>query len=173
MISKKMEQALNQQLNRELFSSYLYLSMATYFESKNLIGMSKWMRLQAEEEHIHSMKLLDFIQKIGGRVILEQIDKPQIDWDSPLKVFQETLEHEEFITKHINELTDLAIEERDHSTRTFLQWYVDEQVEEEAVANEIVQKFNLIGDSKSGLYMLDQELGARIPSPNTQTKQNN
>lgn len=165
MISKNMENSLNQQLNRELFSSYLYLSMATYFENINLVGMSKWMRLQAEEEHIHSMKLFDFIHKIGGRVVLEQIDKPQLDWESPKKAFQEALGHEEFITKHINELTDLAIEERDHSTRTFLQWYVDEQVEEEAVAKEIVQKFNLIDDSKSGLYMLDQELGARIASP--------
>jgi ferritin len=115
------------------------------------------------------MKLLDFIQKIGGRVVLEQIDKPQNEWESPKKVFEETLTHEEFITKNINELTDLAIEERDHSTRTFLQWYVDEQVEEEAVANEIVQKFNLIEDSKSGLYMLDQELGKRVITPATPT----
>jgi len=172
MVSKNMELALNQQLNRELFSSYLYLSMSTYFESINLIGMSKWMRLQAEEEHSHSMKLMDFIKKIGGRVMLEQIEKPQIDWESPQKAFEETLAHEEFITKHINVLTNLAIDERDHSTRTFLQWYVDEQVEEEAVANEIVQKFKLIDGSKSGLYMLDQELGKRIISPTAKTNLN-
>ena len=113
------------------------------------------------------MKFFDFIQKIGGRVILEQIDKPQSEWESPQKAFEEALAHEEYITKHINELTDLAIAERDHSTKTFLQWYVDEQVEEEAVANDIVQKFNLIGDSKSGLYMLDRELGARTTTPET------
>lgn len=165
MISDKMLLALNQQLNRELFSSYLYLSMATYFESKSLTGMANWMKLQAEEEHAHSMKFFDFIQKIGGRVILEQIDKPQSEWDSPKKAFEEALAHEEYITKNINELTDLAISERDHSTKTFLQWYVDEQVEEEAIANDIVQKFNLIEGSKSGLYMLDRELGARTAAP--------
>ncbi len=165
MISKKMEEALNSQLNKELFSSYLYLSMATYLETNNYVGMAQWMRLQAEEEHEHSMKFFTFIQKIGGRVILEQIDKPQSDWDSAQKAFEDALAHEEFITKHINELTDLAISERDHSTKTFLQWYVDEQVEEEAAANEIVQKFNLIGESKSGLYMLDTELGTRTSTP--------
>ena len=165
MISKKMEKALNSQLNKELFSSYLYLSMATYLETNNYVGMAQWMRLQAEEEHEHSMKFFNFIQKIGGRVILEQIDKPQSDWDSAQKAFEDALAHEEFITKNINELTDLAISERDHSTKTFLQWYVDEQVEEEAAANEIVQKFNLIGESKSGLYMLDTELGTRTSTP--------
>ncbi len=167
MISKKMEEALNKQLNRELFSSYLYLSMATYFENNSFVGMAQWMKLQAEEEHIHSMKFFDFIQKIGGRVILEQVDKPQSEWDSAQKAFEDALGHEEYITKNINELTDLAIAERDHSTKTFLQWYIDEQVEEEATANEIVQKFKLIGESKSGLYMLDRELGARILSPVT------
>lgn len=170
MISKKMEQALNEQLNRELFSSYLYLSMATYFENSNYVGMAQWMRLQAEEEHAHSMKFFTFIQKIGGRVILEQIDKPQSEWNTPKKAFEDALEHEEYITKNINELTDLAIDERDHSTKTFLQWYIDEQVEEEANVNEIVQKFNLIGESKSGLYMLDRELGARILAPDTTTE---
>lgn len=167
MISKTMEDALNAQLNRELFSSYLYLSMATYFDTNSFIGMAQWMKLQSEEEHIHSMKFFDFIQKIGGRVVLEQIDKPQLDWESPQQAFVEALKHEEFITKNINELTDLAIAERDHSTKTFLQWYVDEQVEEEATANEIVEKFNLIGDSRSGLYMLDQELGKRVLTPPT------
>ena len=167
MISKKMEEALNQQLNRELFSSYLYLSMASYFENNNYVGMAQWMRLQAEEEHAHSMKFFAFIQKIGGRVILEQLDKPQSEWDTPKAAFEDALGHEEYITKNINELTDLAIAERDHSTKTFLQWYIDEQVEEEAAANEIVQKFNLIGESKSGLYMLDRELGSRILSPDT------
>jgi len=165
MISKNMEKALNSQLNRELFSSYLYLQMAAYLETNNYVGMAQWMRLQANEEHEHSMKFFTFIQKIGGKVILGQIDKPQSEWDSAQTAFEDALAHEEFITKHINELTDLAISERDHSTKTFLQWYVDEQVEEEAAANEIVQKFNLIGESKSGLYMLDRELGTRILTP--------
>jgi ferritin len=168
MISKKMEEALNKQLNRELFSSYLYLSMSTYFESLTLVGMANWMKLQAEEEHEHSMKFFNFIQKIGGRVILEQVDKPQAEWEAPHKAFEDALAHEGYITRNINELTDLAIEEKDHSTRTFLQWYVDEQVEEEATANEIVQKFKLIAESKSGLYMLDKELGERTKSPSAE-----
>ena len=170
MISKKMEEALNKQLNRELFSSYLYLSMATYFEKNSFVGMAQWMKLQAEEEHTHSMKFFEFIQKVGGRVILEQIDKPQTDWTSAQNAFEDALGHEEYITKNINELTDLAISERDHSTKTFLQWYIDEQVEEEATANEIVQKFKLIGESKSGIYMLDRELGARVLTPATSTE---
>ncbi len=165
MLSKKVEKALNEQLNKELFSSYLYLSMAAYFEDLNLTGMAKWMRLQADEEHEHSLKFYDFIIKISGRVILEQIDKPKSTWESPKKAFEEALAHEQFITKSINELTDLAIEERDHSTNTFLHWFIDEQVEEEATVNDIVRKFDLIGDSKSGLFMLDRELGQRTNAP--------
>jgi len=168
MLSKKIEAALNDQLNKELFSSYLYLSMAAYFEDLNLTGMANWMRLQADEEHEHSMKFYDFIIKISGRVILEQIDKPKSEWDSPQDAFKEALEHEQFITKSINELTDLAIEEKDHSTNTFLHWFIDEQVEEEANASDIVQKFNLIDNSKSGLYMLDRELGRRTNTPTTE-----
>jgi len=168
MLSKKIEAALNDQLNKELFSSYLYLSMAAYFEDLNLTGMANWMRLQADEEHEHSMKFYDFIIKISGRVVLEQIDKPKSEWDSPQDAFKEALEHEKFITKSINELTDLAIEEKDHSTNTFLHWFIDEQVEEEANASDIVQKFNLIDNSKSGLYMLDRELGQRTNAPPTE-----
>lgn len=168
MLSKKMEEALNSQLNKELYSSYLYLSMAAYFEDLNLTGMAKWMRLQSDEEHEHSLKFYDFIIKISGRVILGQIDKPKSAWDSPKAAFEEALEHEQFITKSINELTDLAIEEKDHSTNTFLHWFIDEQVEEEANASDIVQKFELIADSKSGLYMLDRELGQRTNAPVTQ-----
>ncbi|MEN8191876.1 MAG: ferritin [Bacteroidota bacterium] len=168
MLSKKIEAALNNQLNKELFSSYLYLSMAAYFEDLNLVGMSKWMRLQADEEHEHSMKFYDFIQKISGSVTLEQIDKPKTTWESPKQAFEEALAHEQFITKSINELTDLAIEEKDHSTNTFLHWFIDEQVEEEATAGEIVRKFDLIADSKSGLYMLDRELGTRTAAPSAE-----
>lgn len=168
MLSNKMEEALNGQLNKELYSSYLYLSMAAYFEDLNLTGMARWMRLQADEEHVHSLKFYDFIIKISGRVILGQIDKPKSTWDSPKAAFEEALGHEQFITKSINELTNLAIEEKDHSTNTFLHWFIDEQVEEEANASDIVQKFDLIADSKSGLYMLDRELGQRTNTPVTQ-----
>lgn len=168
MLSKKIETALNAQLNKELFSSYLYLSMAAYFEDLNLSGMANWMRLQADEEHVHSLKFYDFIIKISGRVTLEQIDKPKASWETPKAAFEEALEHEKFITKSINELTNLAIEEKDHSTNTFLHWFIDEQVEEEAAADNIVKKFNLIEDSKSGLYMLDRELGRRTNTPVTE-----
>ena len=168
MLSKKIEAALNAQLNKELFSSYLYLSMAAYFEDLNLSGMANWMRLQADEEHVHSLKFYDFIIKISGRVTLEKIDKPKASWESPKAAFEEALEHEKFITKSINELTNLAIEEKDHSTNTFLHWFIDEQVEEEAAADNIVKKFNLIEDSKSGLYMLDRELGQRTNTPVTE-----
>ena len=168
MLSKKIEAALNAQLNKELFSSYLYLSMAAYFEDLNLSGMANWMRLQADEEHVHSLKFYDFIIKISGRVTLEKIDKPKASWESPKAAFEEALEHEKFITKSINELTNLAIEEKDHSTNTFLHSFIDEQVEEEAAADNIVKKFNLIEDSKSGLYMLDRELGQRTNTPVTE-----
>ncbi|MBU0559100.1 MAG: ferritin [Bacteroidetes bacterium] len=162
MISAKMTDALNKQLNKELYSAYLYLAMSAYFEDKNLKGMARWMRVQADEEHIHGMKFFDFIQKVGSRVKLEQIQQPGFEWSGPVEVFQEAFEHEQFITKSINELVDLAMQERDHATSTFLHWFVDEQVEEEAIASDIVQKFNLIGDSKGGLFMLDRELGSRI-----------
>ena len=164
MISEKMQVALNDQLNKELFSSYLYLAMAAYFEDQNLTGMSQWMRLQADEEHQHALKFYDFLIRVGSRVKLGQIDEPKFEWDNPQQAFEEAYAHEQFISKSIDELADLAIDERDHSTNTFLHWFVDEQVEEEAAASEIVQKFNLIGDSKSGLFMLDRELGSRTAS---------
>ena len=164
MISEKMQVALNDQLNKELFSSYLYLAMAAYFEDQNLTGMSQWMRLQADEEHQHALKFYDFLIRVGSRVKLGQIDEPKFEWDNPQQAFEEAYAHEQFISKSIDQLADLAIDERDHSTNTFLHWFVDEQVEEEAAASEIVQKFNLIGDSKSGLFMLDRELGSRTAS---------
>jgi len=164
MISEKMQVALNDQLNKELFSSYLYLAMAAYFEDQNLTGMSQWMRLQADEEHQHALKFYDFLIRVGSRVKLGKIDEPKFEWDNPQQAFEEAYAHEQFISKSIDGLADLAMDERDHSTNTFLHWFVDEQVEEEAAASEIVQQFNLIGDSKSGLFMLDRELGSRTAS---------
>ncbi|MGD8779488.1 MAG: ferritin [Ignavibacteria bacterium] len=161
MISKKMQEALNKQLNKELFSSYLYLSMSAYLEESNYTGMAVWMRQQADEEHEHAMKFFEFLLRVNSKVILEQIDKPQTEWKSPEEVFKASLEHEKFISKSIFEIVDLAYQEKDHATRTFLNWFVDEQVEEEASVNDIVQKFEMIGDSKGALYMLDRELGKR------------
>jgi ferritin len=161
MVSQKIVDALNLQLNKELFSSYLYLSMSAYFDGKNLSGMTQWMKLQSQEEYEHAMKFYDFILRLGGKVKLSAIEEPQIDWESPKKVFEDSLHHEQYISKSIHQLMDLAIEEGHHPTKSFLQWFVDEQVEEEDSVQQIVENFNMIGDDKGALFMLDRELGAR------------
>ncbi len=162
MISKKIQDALNKQLNAEFYSSYFYLSMSAYFESKDLQGFSQWFRVQADEEYAHAMKIFDYIYQIGGEVKLMKIDGPKTDWDSFLEVFQDTFEHEQKVTKSISDLLDLSIIEKDHATVNFLQWFVSEQVEEEATAQQNVKKMEMIGDSKAGLFMLDRELGNRV-----------
>lgn len=161
MVSQKINGALNEQLNKEMFSSYLYLSMAAYFENKNLTGMAQWMRMQSQEEYDHAIKFYDYILRVGGNVKLTAIDTPQTEWDSPLQIFEDSLKHEQFISKSIHKIMDLAIEESDHPTKSFLQWFVDEQVEEEDSVGQIVENFRLIGEDKSGLFMLDRELGSR------------
>ncbi|UCH66448.1 MAG: ferritin [Ignavibacterium sp.] len=162
MTSKKVQDALNKQINAELYSSYLYLSMAAFFESHDLQGFAKWFRLQADEEYSHGMKIFDYMHDIGGKVTLSKIEGPKTDWDSFLSVFQETSKHEQEVTKSINDIVDLAMAEKDHATVNFLQWFVGEQVEEEATAEQNVRKMEMIGDSKSGLYMLNRELGSRV-----------
>ena len=162
MLSKKMEKAINQQINAELYSSYLYLSMATYFESISLDGFSNWMRQQVQEELFHAMKMFDFVCDRGGRVILKAIDGPPSKWASPLDAFANVLTHEQKVTGLINDLVNLTLEERDHATTTFLQWFVSEQVEEESTAGTLVDKLKLIGKDANGLFMLDTELGQRV-----------
>ena len=161
MLSKKMEKAINQQINAEMYSSYLYLSMATYFESKSLGGFSNWMRQQAQEELFHGMKMFDYVCERGSRVTLKAIDQPPFKWSSPLDAFQNVLSHEQKVTGLINNLVDLALEERDHATNIFLQWFVSEQVEEEATAGTLVDKLKLIGKDANGLFMLDNDLAQR------------
>jgi ferritin len=161
MLSKKMEKALNDQINAETYSAYLYLSMSAYFQSINLKGFGNWMQVQAQEELSHAMKFYEFVHERGGRVTLTPIEAPPSEWDSPLDTFESVLEHEIKVTDLINGLTDLALEERDHATQIFLQWFVTEQVEEVDSASDVVQKIKLIGDASGGLFMLDQELGAR------------
>jgi ferritin len=161
MLSEKLLNALNEQLNKEYYSSYLYLSMAAYFDDKNLQGMASWMKLQSDEEHEHAMKFFDYIIRVGGRVKLGAIGEPAKEWDNPQSAFEAALEHEKFITKSIYELVDMAVNEKEYATQTFLNWFVDEQVEEEETVNTIVEKFKMIGESASGLYMLDTELGKR------------
>jgi ferritin len=160
-MDKKIEKAFNEHLNAEFYSSYLYLSMANYFAYHNLEGMAQWMRVQVEEERIHGMKFIDFINDRGGRVVLEQIDQPKTDWASPLDAFRDAYEHECHISKRINQLVDLAIKDNDHAANTFLQWFVSEQVEEEAAAQAIVGKLELVKDNSMGLLMIDQQLGTR------------
>jgi ferritin len=166
MLSPKIQDALNSQINAELYSSYLYLSMSAYCDSQNLAGMANWMRIQAQEEHTHAMKFFDFVNERDGRVLLAQIEAPKTEWTSPLDVFEETLAHEQKVTGLINGLVDMSLEEKDHASNTFLQWFVTEQVEEEATAKSIMDKLKLIGDNPVALYMLDGELGQRtLPSP--------
>jgi len=163
-----MEEALNKQVNAEFYSAYLYLAMAAYFESIDLAGCAKWMYAQTQEEIVHGMKIYDFINERGGRVKLDKIEAPQVEWESPLAVFEHAYAHEQHVTSLINNLMNLAIEEKDHATQIFLQWFVTEQVEEEASANEVVQKLKLAGTSSGGLFMIDRELGQRqmpIPVP--------
>jgi ferritin len=161
MLSQKMEKAINQQINAELYSSYLYLSMATYFESISLDGFSNWMRQQAQEELFHAMKMFDFVCERGGRVILQAIEQPPSKWTSPLNAFETVLSHEQKVTGLINNLVNLALDERDHATNIFLQWFVSEQVEEEATAGTLVDKLKLIGKDANGMFMLDTELAQR------------
>ena len=164
MLKEKIEKALNEQINAELYSAYLYQSMAAYFEDKSLDGFARWMDLQAEEEMAHARKIYDYVNERGGRVILDGIEKPKNEWNSNLEVFEDSLAHEEKITAMINDLVALANEENDYATHSFLQWFVDEQVEEEDNVGAIVDKLRLVGDSTQSLFMMDDKLGARTGS---------
>lgn len=167
MLPEKMENALNVQINKELYSSYLYLSMATYFQGNGLSGFAAWMKAQAQEELFHAVKFFNFVGERGGNVVLEEIAKPPATWKSPLTAFHAVLEHEQYVTSLINGLVDLAIAERDHATNTFLQWFVSEQVEEEDSVSDIINKLKLIGKEQGSLFLLDQELGRRVFTPPT------
>ncbi|HHY01033.1 MAG TPA: ferritin [Methanothermobacter sp.] len=162
MLDEKMRESLNFQLNRELYSGYLYLAMAAYFEDQDLPGFGNWMRIQGQEELSHAMKFYDYLVQKGSRVQLAEIETPQKEWDSPLAVFEQVYEHEKMVTGLINDLVDLAIELKDHATNNFLQWFVAEQVEEEESSSGVLHKVKMVGESNRGLYMLDQELGQRI-----------
>jgi len=161
MLSKKMTDALNGQINKEMYSAYLYLSMSAWAENKGFKGFANWFRVQYQEETVHAMKIYHYLQEQGAAVVLDAIEKPPSEFKTLLGAFEETLKHEQFITKSIHELVDLAISEKDHATSIFLQWFVTEQVEEEANDNEIIGKLQLIGDKGHGLFMVDRELGAR------------
>ncbi len=161
MFSKRMEKELNLQINKEFNAQYIYLSMSAYAESIGLNGIAHWFRLQSEEEYTHAMKIYDFVNERGGRVVLDEIKKPKQDFKSAKQLFELALEHEEYVTDSINKLVDLANKEKDHATISFLNWFVDEQVEEESSVNNILNKFQYIDENRSGLYMLDRELANR------------
>jgi ferritin len=165
MLDPKMEKAINKQIVAELYSAYLYLSMSSYLESEGLGGLASWMRVQFQEEQFHAMKMFDYVVERGGRVKLGAIEEPPSEWDSPLAVFEHTLEHERKVTGLINKLVDLARSTSDYATDDFLRWFVTEQVEEESTADDIRGKLKLVGDNGQGLLMLDKELGARVFTP--------
>jgi ferritin len=162
VLSEKMVDALNKQINRELYSAYLYLSMSAYNTFKGLKGFANWFMVQYQEEMTHTMKIYDYVNDQGGQVKLMTVAEPPTEFGSPLEMFEKTLEHEKFVTKCINDLVDLAIERKDHATRIFLQWFVTEQIEEEANDNEIITKLKLVGKEGNGLFMIDKELAARV-----------
>jgi len=162
MISKRMVDELNKQINREMYSAYLYMSMSAYSEYLGLKGFANWFMVQYQEEMEHAMRFYHYINDQGEQVKLMAIEEPLSSFESHLDMFEKTLAHEQFITKSINDLVDIAIEEKDHATNIFLHWFVTEQIEEEANDNDIISRLQLIGDNGNGLLMLDKELGARV-----------
>jgi len=162
MLSKKMEGALNEQINKEMYSAYLYMSMSAHSTNVGLSGFANWFMVQYNEEMEHAMKIYDYVNDQGGKVKLKAIDEPLSTFKDAMDMFQKTLKHEQFITKSINELVDLAIKQKDHATQIFLHWFVTEQIEEEGNDNDIIAKLKLAGDKGNGLFMIDKELGARV-----------
>lgn len=160
-IGQKMQDAMNEQINKEFFSSYLYLSMAAYFEHKNLTGFARWMRLQADEEREHAMKFYNFILDAGGRVYLKGIETPQTDWQSNLAVAEQIVEHEAMVTASIHRLYELAMQEKDYAAAAMLQWFITEQVEEEKNAADLLAKLRLIEERGTAVLMLDHRLSKR------------
>ncbi len=161
MLSKKIEKALNEQINREMFSAYLYMAMSSFAESKGMKGIAKWFMVQYHEEMVHSMKIFEYVNAKNGTVILAAIEQPESTFKSMLEMMEKTLAHEQSISKSINDLMDLAISEKDHATKVLLDWYVNEQVEEEKNAAENVQMLKMANDNPSAMYMVDKELGVR------------
>jgi ferritin len=165
MIDEKVSAALNKQLRSELYSGYLYAAMYSYFESRNLKGFANWMGVQVQEELAHAQKLIEYMLERGGKPEFGSIDAPPTEWESPLAVYEAAYEHERGVTQSINDLVDVALAVRDHATATMLQWYVTEQVEEEASFDQIVQQLGLAGDNGAALLMMDRELAARVFTP--------
>lgn len=170
MLSEKLEKALNDQINAEFWSAYLYLSMAMNFEAKGRTGIANWFRIQFKEEQAHAEILINYVNQRGGRVLLAPIAEVPTEWACPVCAFKDTLEHEQKVTAMINNLFAIASDERDYAAMERLNWFVSEQIEEEDTARELIDKFTLVGDNGMGIYMLDQELASRVynaPAPLT------
>jgi ferritin len=165
MLSKKMESALNKQINAEIYSAYLYLSMAAWSDAQGLDGFANWFKIQYQEEFAHAMKIYEYVYERGGAVTMMPIDGPPTSWKSPLDLFDATCKHEAKVTGLINKLVDLARKESDYATENMLQWFVAEQVEEEDTAGKIRSRIELVGSKGQGLYMIDRELDARVFTP--------
>ncbi|MCK4605773.1 MAG: ferritin [candidate division Zixibacteria bacterium] len=165
MISRKMQDAMNDQVAAEFYSAHLYLSMSAYLESIDLPGFANWMRIQYQEEVSHGMKMFDYVIERDGRVLVKAIDAPLSEWKSVVSVFEAVYEHEQKVTGLINNLVDIALSEKDHASHIFLQWFVNEQVEEESTAKGIVRQLTMLGDSKAGLFQVDRELAQRVFTP--------
>lgn len=161
MISKAMQDAINEQINKELYSSYIYLSMAAYFERENLPGFGNWLRIQAEEENEHAMKLYNHLLERGGKVELKAIPAPKVDWASAMDAVKEVLAHEQFVTKSIHELYEVALKEKDYAAQVMLHWFIEEQVEEEANATAILENMQRIEAHDTAILMLDHRLSKR------------
>lgn len=167
MLSQKMQSALNAQINAELWSAYLYLSMSMAAADKGLKGVANWFAIQFKEEQDHAQIFINYVLSRGGRVLLEPIAAVDTEWDSALAMFEQTLTHEQKVTSLINDLYNLSIEEKDHATRSMLTWFIDEQVEEEDSARDIIDQLRMIECNKLGLYMIDKEMAARVYSTPT------
>ncbi len=161
-MDKKMLEVLNNQINKEMYSAYLYLSMSAYFSSKNLPGFANYMRVQSQEEMSHGLKIFDYLLDRGERAVLTEIGAVKTNWDSVIDVFEDTYTHEKFITKSINEVLEVAHEVKDYATINMLQWYINEQVEEEANVSSILEQLKMIEGKGTGLFLLDREMQNRV-----------
>lgn len=162
MLNEKMERAFNDQINKEFYSEYLYLAMKAYFADLNLQGFVNWFDVQVQEEHAHGMGMYDYVLERGGKIELEAIEKPVVEGNTPLEIFEQVLRHEEFVTSRINALMDVAEEVKDRAALSFLDWYLKEQVEEESSVGGVLATLRLIGDDKKALLMLDKDLAGRV-----------
>ena len=160
-INQLVQDAINEQINKELYSAYLYLAMSAYLEVEGYSGFASWTRKQAKEETEHAMKFFDFVNERGGNVLLQVIDKPTQEFGTPLQTFEEILKHEQKVTSSINALYEIALEQRDYATQVMLHWFIDEQVEEEENAGQMVDKLKIAGDSIGAILQLDREAGSR------------